>query len=159
MYFLNICFLDDDPEKIQKENPISCALHYLPFLFHFSVISRKTRYYCELIIQDTGSYTFSHRFCGDSHHQIPYNFELYKSCIAYSKAIITKIISYEEYGNPKATRRISSVVPQGIPYEYNYWDYITACSKVFLYQNLFGKHSWSFRLDLPKLIKFPSSFA
>lgn len=110
---MNICFFDDNLEKIQKENPVSYALCYLPFLSYFPVIDRESKYYYKLILQDYGSCTFSHKFRGDDYcpHQIPYNYESYKSSIANSKTIITKVTSYKEYENTNATRRISSVVP------------------------------------------------
>lgn len=48
-----------------------------------------------------------------------------------------KALSYDDYGNPNVRRRLSNVVPPpGIPYEYNYRDYINAWAKVFLYQNI-----------------------
>lgn len=53
---------------------------------------------------------------------------------------------------------MNSIPPQGIPFEYDYWDYIIAKSKAFLYQNNSNKHSWFMHLDLHKLIKLPSWF-
>lgn len=125
-YLLHVCFIDEDLEKIQKENPVTYALRYPPYLSHFPVIATKNRYYYELILFDIG-FCSSHKFRGDdrSHHQIPYNYEKFESCITYSKAIITKVMSYEDNGSPNAMRKISNVIlAQGIPYEYNYWDYI-----------------------------------
>lgn len=68
--------------------------------------------YYELIFQDAGSCIFSHKFRRNdrSHHQISYNFETYESCISYSKVIITKVISLEEYRNPNGTKRIMNTM-------------------------------------------------
>lgn len=98
-------------KKLQKEDPTSPTSIYLPSLLHFSVTSRKTTYYYELILEDTGSCFFNHKFREDdrSHHQILYHFKTFESCIAYSKAIITKIITHEEYGNPNATHHLSFI--------------------------------------------------
>lgn len=118
MYYLN-----EDLENIHKKDPISHALSYLPSYSYFPATSRKTRYYYELMLYDTSSCAFIHKFRGDnlSYHQIPYHYETFESCIAYSKAIIMKILSYDDYSNPNATRKLSNVVPPpGIPYEYNY---------------------------------------
>lgn len=42
-------------------------------------------------------------------------------CISYSKMIIIKILSMQEYGYPNSMRRMSNVrPPPGILYEYNY---------------------------------------
>lgn len=51
------------------------------------------------------------------------------------------------------------IPPLGIPYEYNYWDYIDAWDRVLLYQNNFGQHSWSICLDLLILAKLPPWFS
>lgn len=111
------------PEDLQKEDPTSLNSNLLPSLSHFLITSRKTIYYYELILEDTCSCSFTHKFQGEdrSHHQIPYHFETFETYIAYSKAIITKIITYEEYGNPNATRCLSNVISShGIPCEYSY---------------------------------------
>lgn len=121
------------------------------------MVSRKTRYYYELILQDTNSCIFTHKFPGDSKaHQIQYPNE-FKSCIVYSKMIIFNVISMKEYGNPNIVRRLSNVIPpHGIPYEYNYWDYIDAWDRVLLFQNSFGQYSWFTRMDLAQFSKFPA---
>lgn len=52
---------------------------------------------------------------------MPYQTKLFETCIAYSKAIIIKVITISEYGNPNVTQRLSIITPpHGIPYEYNY---------------------------------------
>lgn len=66
----------------------------------------------------------------------------------------------ESWGNPNTTRRfMNSTPPQGTPWEFNFWDYITAWPKAFLYQNKSCKHSWYVHLDLLKLIRLHSWFS
>lgn len=57
--------------------------------------------------------------------------------------IIINVITMQEYGDPNSIRRLSANLhpPPGIPYEYNYWDYLEAWNKVLLYQNSIGLHS------------------
>lgn len=73
--------------------------------------------------------------------------------------IIYRLMNINEYGDPKSMRRLSNVVLPGIPYEYNYWDYIDAWDRVLLYQNNFGQHSWFIRTDLVKFAKLASWFS
>lgn len=117
---------------MQLENPAKIASDIFPLFANFPIISRKNRYYYELILQDTSSCIFAHKFRGNEEaHQISYPDS---TCIAYSKIIIYNVISMQEYKNPNTTRRFSNVnLPYGTPCEY--WDYMKAWNKVLLYQN------------------------
>lgn len=155
---MHVCYLNQTPEALQQEDPNTIASQVLPFA-NYRIVSRKPRYYYELILHDTDSYIFTHKFSRNLEaHQTVYP-NRFETCIVYSKIIIYNVLSIKEYSNPNITRRISNIIPpHGILYKYNYWDYMEAFDRVLLYKNNFGQHSWFIRMDLPQLSKPPAWF-
>lgn len=54
--------------------------------------------------------------------------------------IIINLMTMQDYGDPNSVRRLSANLhpPPGIPYKYNYWDYLEARNRILLYQNSLG---------------------
>lgn len=108
---LHICYLDKSPKLLRIEYQDTIASKLLPSFSHFPIPSKKACYYYELILQDTGSCIFTHKFHGEGRSYLHYQTELFQASIAHSKAIIIKVISFAEYGDPNAIRRLSNVIP------------------------------------------------
>ncbi|KAM7525910.1 hypothetical protein LguiA_015812 [Lonicera macranthoides] len=122
-------------------NPGTIAQRYFENNMDFPLISGKTRKYYEAILKDTDSVVFTHmnRNVGSLNPEI-----------AFSKAFIKGVINIEEWGlNPNKEQALQTRYSddRNAPRYYNYWDYIDAWKKAFLYQNQYNSHTWFFRID------------
>lgn len=97
--------------------------------------SYKQRLYYENILKITGSVEFSHFTSGGN-----------TSVYNFSKAIIKKIISPEEWGLSTLKEKEFILPPSKIPMKFTYWDYIESFHKAFLYENPQRKHTWFFKV-------------
>lgn len=148
---LHICFLNTPIESLHVGDPAQIASTILPSFAHFFVQSRKTRYYQELILQDTDSCLPSHNLSSFS-EALPRQYpDTLETCLAYSKMIVTKVLNIQEYGNPNTIRRLSKIhLPSRIPYEYNYWDYLDAWIGCFFIKIILDSTLGSFVLIYPR---------
>ncbi|KAM7488844.1 hypothetical protein LguiB_026328 [Lonicera macranthoides] len=122
-------------------NPGTIAQRYFENKLEFPLISGKTREYYETILKDTESVVFTH---------MNRNVGSFNPEIAFSKAFIKGVISIEEWGlNPNKEQMLRTNYSDNRtdPRTYNYWDYIDAWKKAFLYQNQYNSHTWFFRID------------
>ncbi|KAM7459712.1 hypothetical protein LguiA_036706 [Lonicera macranthoides] len=122
-------------------NPGTIAQRYFENNMDFPLISGKTREYYEAILKDTDSVVFTH---------MNRNVGSFNPEIAFSKAFIKGVISIEEWGlNPNKAQALQTHYSddRNAPRFYNYWDYIDAWKKAFLYQNQYNSHTWFFRID------------
>lgn len=100
------------------------------------------RYIYEAMLTETSSVEFSHT------KQFPNSKD---SPLTYSKAIFKRLYKPSDWGlNPNVSRKMS------FGHNYNYWDYISAWTYSFFYQNPKHKHTWffkicpqSFKIDFP----------
>lgn len=147
---LRICYLDQTPDVLDTLDPNQVASHYCPAYSYFPVTSGKTRYFYELLLQDMLSCQIIHRYAGENlKRELRYP-EEYETMVSYSKIIIYKVVTLEEYGHPNLIKKFfNTQPPPGLfPPEYNYWDYIDAFDKVLFYKKPVNQHSWFMRLDL-----------
>ncbi|KAG5569936.1 hypothetical protein H5410_059702 [Solanum commersonii] len=69
-----------------------------------------------------------------------------KKVYNFSKLVVKRIISPEEWGM-STLKELDYIHPeQKVPVKYNYWDYIDGFNKVLLYENANRKHSWFIKL-------------
>lgn len=97
----------------------------------YTACSYKNRMYYENVLKSTGS-------CEILHYSPANNTNVYN----FSKIIIKKIISPEEWGLSTLKEKEFFHQQQKISVKFNYWDYVEGFNKVFLYQNARKKHSW-----------------
>lgn len=100
----------------------------------YAACSYKNRTFYENVLQSTGSGEIMH-YTSNSSSNV-YN---------YSKLIIKKIISPEEWGLSTLKEK-EFISPQKMAVKYNYWDYVESFNKAILYQNSRQKHSWFIKI-------------
>lgn len=100
----------------------------------FTAGSYKQRIHFENILKATSSCEFSHFFPGTN-----------KKAYSFSKVIIKQIISAEDWGISTLKEREYYLPDQKVSIKFNYWDYVEAFNKAFLYQNPMKKHTWFFK--------------
>ncbi|KAL8031786.1 hypothetical protein ABFX02_13G050700 [Erythranthe guttata] len=101
----------------------------------FTAGSYKQRNHYENILKATSLCEFSHFYPGK-------NTQAY----SFSKVIIKQIISAEEWGLSTLGEKEYFRPDQKIQVKYNYWDYVEAFNKAFLYENPVRKHIWFFKI-------------
>ncbi|KAK9756536.1 hypothetical protein RND81_01G104400 [Saponaria officinalis] len=99
----------------------------------------KTPHYYEEILANNGC-TFTH-FSGA-------NKEIYN----FSKIIIGSIILIGDWGISPFTEK--TITLRGSLIKYNYWDYIQAFDKVFLYENDKRSHTWFIKFNSDGMISY-----
>ncbi|KAG5571216.1 hypothetical protein H5410_060982 [Solanum commersonii] len=115
----------------------------------------KYRMHYEIILSSTGSGEFQHFYrmhyeiilsltgSGEFQHFYPVNT---KKVYNFSKIIIKKIISPEDWGI-NTLKEMDYIHPdQKLVVKYNYWDYKESFFKTFLYENANKKHSWFIKI-------------
>ncbi|GAV61966.1 hypothetical protein CFOL_v3_05491, partial [Cephalotus follicularis] len=114
-------YLSLPPEKIAKKYLIE---YIEPNLF----LGGKTRMIYEYILNETGSTSIVHKYRTSTE-------------IGFSKFQIKKVICLNESGsNPLVIRFLKNL--GYCQKQYNYYDYMNAFEKIFLFQNSEFKHSW-----------------
>ncbi|XP_059643537.1 uncharacterized protein LOC132285374 [Cornus florida] len=101
------------------------------------------RYIYEAILTETSSVEINHTKQFSNSKDSP---------LTYSKAIFKRLIRPSDWGlNPNLPRKIS------YGHSYNYWDYISAWTYSFFYENPKHKHSWFLKI-CPQSVKadFPN---
>ena len=131
-----ILFLENKDLK-WKDDPWSLMQRYLNTASNPAGSYKQRRYY-EYLLMSSQSCEFSHfnANVGNS-TAIVYNF---------SKVIIKQIISVEEWGISPFHEKEFYNAEIKANLKYNYWDYMDAFNKVFLYENPRHKHSWFFKV-------------
>lgn len=116
-----------------KDQPWTLMQRYLD-TGSYPTNAYKSRQYYESILDVTKTGDFQHYTTG---HTQNYNF---------SKIVIKQIISVEEWGTSPLKEKEMIHPISKVPIKFNYWDYIEAFNKAFLYENLKRKHSWFFKI-------------
>jgi hypothetical protein len=116
-----------------KDQPWILMQRYLDTASNISG-SYKYRKYYEHILIITESCEINHYTAANA---AIYNF---------SKVIIKQIISVDAWGISPFREREFTHPENKIMVKYNYWDYVDAFHKAFLYENQKRKHSWFFRV-------------
>ncbi|KAL8051420.1 hypothetical protein ABFX02_06G147000 [Erythranthe guttata] len=123
--------IENDDETF-KESPWILMDKYLPANC-WKVETYKTRGFYENILTSLGSV--------DIQHYPPKS-----KIINYSKFVIKKIISIQEWGtSPFAEKTITNEVTRSA-FQYNYWDYLQSFYKTLFYQNPKHSHTWLIKL-------------
>lgn len=113
-------------DKKWEDNPWLLCERYL-INNQYPVESYKNRYFYESILSSNGC---------DIHHFTGHDAEIYN----FSKIFIKKVIKIEEWGiTPLKTKTLVNGEKR---IDYNYWDYIQAFNKAFLYENDKRSHTW-----------------
>ena len=127
-----ILFLENKDLK-WKDQPWTLITRYFD-MGSYPVASYKQRFYYENILKVTES-------C-EIHHYTTGNTQVYN----FSKVIIKQIISAEDWGTSPLRDREMIHPELKTSIKFNYYDYIEAFNKAFLYENPKKKHSWFFKI-------------
>lgn len=76
---LHICYLEQSPAILDQLDPCVVASNYFPLYSHFHVISGKTRYFYELVLQDMLSCQITHNYSGNTHNNAMRYPEIYET--------------------------------------------------------------------------------
>ncbi|KAG5579929.1 hypothetical protein H5410_050556 [Solanum commersonii] len=117
-----------------KHDPWQLMTRYLDSVC-YTTTAYIYRMHYEIILSLTGSAEFQH-FYPTTTRKV-YNF---------SKIIIKKIITPEEWGMSPSKERDDIHPKQKVAVKYNYWDYVDSFNKVLLYENANKKHSWFIKI-------------
>jgi hypothetical protein len=121
------------------KSPIELAHSYFPQNFHWiPEHSKKTLAFYTNILKQTKSIHFKPFYCQSN-----------PSKLIFHHAYIDNILSEKDWGTHPSTPKILS---DNTPY--NYYDYIDAWSKFFLYQIPSSDHSWFVMFDKGNSIRF-----
>jgi hypothetical protein len=124
-----IIFLEFSDIK-RENNPWNLMQRYLDTA-SFPITAYKNRGYYEAIMKSSETCEITHYNTGND-----------QSNYGFSKIIIKKLIMPEEWGLSTLKEKEIFLQDKKITIRYNYWDYVKALSKVFLYENTKKKHSW-----------------
>ena len=97
----------------------------------YAACSYNNRAFYENVLKITES-------CEIVHYSPSNNINVYN----FGKIIVKKIISLEKWGLSTLKEKEFIHPQQKMSVKFNYWDYVEAFNKVFLYQNTRKKHSW-----------------
>ncbi|KAK9665855.1 hypothetical protein RND81_14G141000 [Saponaria officinalis] len=125
-----ILFLSESDKK-WADKPWTLFDRYLKSNGYTMEVYKSPLYYEEILASN--NCTFTH-FSGA-------NKEIYN----FSKIIIGSVISINDWGISPLTEK--SVTLRGNLIKYNYWDYIQAFDKVFLYDNDKKSHTWFIKIS------------
>lgn len=124
-----------DPRDLQwKDEPWQIMTRYFDTA-SYAVPTYKFRMHYEIILSSMGSAEFQHFYPANTRKV--YNF---------SKIIIKKIVTPEEWGTSTMREREYTHPEQKTAVRFNYWDYVESFNKALLYENANRKHSWFIKI-------------
>ncbi|KAG5605751.1 hypothetical protein H5410_027243 [Solanum commersonii] len=127
-----ILLLEENDLKWRNE-PWQIMARYLDRV-SYTITVYKYRMHYKIILLSTGC-EFQHFYPANT-----------KKVYNFSKLIIKKIITPEEWGM-STLKELDYIHPeQKVAVKYNYWDYIDGFNKVLLYENANRKHSWFIKI-------------
>ncbi|KAL3812980.1 hypothetical protein ACJIZ3_014248 [Penstemon smallii] len=100
----------------------------------FAATSYKQRSFYENLLKATDSCEITHFTSND------------QKSYTFSKIIVKKIFSYQEWGLSTFKEKDYIFSEKNISIKFNYWDYISAFDKVLYYQNTKKKHTWFIKI-------------
>jgi len=128
-----VILLLEESDLRWRNEPWQIMTRYLDTVA-YTATSYKYRMHYEIILSSTGC-EFQHFYPANT-----------KKVYNFSKLVIKKIISPEEWGM-STLKELDYIHPeQKVPVKYNYWDYVDGFNKVLLYENANKKHSWFIKL-------------
>ncbi|KAG5619546.1 hypothetical protein H5410_004764 [Solanum commersonii] len=128
-----ILFLENSDLR-WKHDPWQLMTRYLDSSCYTTTVYKYKMHY-EMILSSTGLGEFQHFY--PAKIRKVYNF---------SKIIIKRVITPEEWGMSPLKERDYIHPKQKIVVKYNYWDYVDNFNKALLYENANRKHSWFIKI-------------
>lgn len=128
-----IILLLENKDLKWKDEPWTLMQRYLDTASNIDGAYKCRKYY-EHILKVTESCEVSHYTAGNT------------SVYNFSKVIIKQVITADVWGISPFKEKEFVHPENKVTIKYNYWDYMDAFNKAFLYENPKRKHSWFFRV-------------